>query len=82
MRFRSRMELKEDWIMALPSTGIQVRYSNARKPKLLSYAVYRNGNCEVSHETTENLRKNYGNDLGSLVAIAQKNNPNLPIIHF
>ena len=27
------MELKEEWIMALPSTGIQVRYSSARKPK-------------------------------------------------
>ena len=80
-RLRSRMELEEERIMALPSTGIQVRYSNARKPKLLSYAVYRSGNCEVSHETTENLRKNYGNDLGSLVAIEQKNNPNLPIIH-
>ena len=76
------MELEEERIMALPSTGIQVRYSNARKPKLLSYAVYRGGNCSVSHETTENLRKNYGNDLGSLVAIEQKNNPNLPIIHF
>ena len=75
------MELKEEWIMALPSTGIHVRYSNARKPKLLSY-VFRGGNCAVSHETTEHLRKNYENDLGSLVAIEQKNNPNLPIIHF
>ena len=41
------MELEEERIMALPSTGIQVRYSNARKPKLLSYAVYRGGNCEA-----------------------------------
>jgi hypothetical protein len=76
------MELKEEWIMALPSTGIQVRYSNGRKPKRLSYAVYRGGNRAVSHETTEHLRKNYGNDLEPLVALEQKNNPNLPIIHF
>lgn len=76
------MELKEEWIMALPSSGIHVRYSNARKPKLLSYAVYRGGNCELSHETTEHLRKNCGNDLEPLVALEQKNNPNLPIIHF
>ena len=82
MRLRSRMELKEEWIMALPSTGIHVRYSNARKPKLLSYAVFRGGNCAVSHETTEHLRKNHGNDLEPLVALEQKNNPNLPIIHF
>ena len=57
-------------------------HSNARKPKLLSYAVFRGGNCAVSHETTEHLRKNYGNDLEPLVALEQKNNPNLPIIHF
>ena len=75
------MELKEEWIMALPSSGIHVRYSNARKPKLLSYAVYRGGNCELSHETTEHLRK-IRNDLEPLVALEQKNNPNLPIIHF
>ena len=40
MRLRTPLELKEEWIMALPSTGIHVRYSNARKPKLLSYAVH------------------------------------------
>jgi hypothetical protein len=68
--------------MALPSTGIYVRYSNARKPKLLSYAVYQGGNCEVSHEITEHLRKNCGSNLEPLVALEQKINPDLPIIHF
>lgn len=36
--------------------GIEPKFSKNRKIRLLSYAVYNQGNCLVSHETTRQNR--------------------------
>ena len=33
--------------------GIEVRFGKGRSLKVLSYAIYNNGNCLVSHDTTK-----------------------------
>ena len=58
--------------------GIEPRFGKGRKLRLLSYAVWQNGNCTVSHAQTRG-HTSYG-----YVEIAykqeQRNNPTLPII--
>jgi hypothetical protein len=58
--------------------GIEVRYGNGQKVCLLSYAVFNQGSCQVSHDTTAQLRRD-GNDLGALLKLEQERSK-LPII--
>ncbi len=58
--------------------GIELRFSKGRKLKLLSYAVWTNGNCCVNHATTRATRRG-GANLVNLVQI-EKQNTKLPII--
>ncbi len=64
--------------MRKPKHGIELRFSRGRKLKILSYAVWTNGNCSVSHDTTAATRRG-GADLARLVEI-EKQNTKLPII--
>jgi hypothetical protein len=63
------------FIQGIPCNCIEVRYSGKR---LISYAVY-GERCQVSHDTTNNLRKRHGQNLGPLLAIEQERNPGFPI---
>ena len=56
--------------------GIELRFSKGRKLRLLSYAVWKNGDCYVSHKTT---RSNDFEQLARLVEI-EKQHTQLPII--
>jgi hypothetical protein len=64
------------FIQGIPCNCIEVRYS---RRKLISYAVYGNHCCYISHGTTNSLRKRHGRDLGPMLAIEQKRNPEFPI---
>jgi hypothetical protein len=64
-----------EYIEQIPSNCIEVRY---RSRRLISYAVY-GERCQVSHDTTNDLRKRYGTDLGPLLNIEQENYPHFPI---
>ena len=70
-----------EFIERIPSNCIEVRYKRKRRTiELVSYAAYGAGNvCYVSHETTERMRKKYGNDLAPLLKLEQQRNPNRPI---
>ena len=46
--------------------------------ELVSYAVYVQRICHVSHRTTQALSKS-GRNLSPLLAIEQEHNPDLPI---
>jgi hypothetical protein len=61
-----------------PANRIEVRFSAGRRLKLLSYAVYLNGNCTVSHATTRESRK-AGCNLQNMISIEQAWNPALRI---
>ena len=63
------------FIQGIPSNCIEVR---RRGKKLISYAVY-GDRCQISHATTNSLRKRHGRDLGPMLAIEQKRNPEFPI---
>ena len=63
------------FIQGIPCNCIEVRYSRKR---LISYAVY-GERCQVSHDTTNDLRKRYGTNLGPLLNIEQENYPHFPI---
>jgi hypothetical protein len=64
------------FIQGIPCNCIEVRYS---RRKLISYAVYGDHCCYISHGTTNNLRKRHGRDLAPLLAIEQEGNPSFPI---
>ena len=64
------------FIQGIPCNCIEVRYSGKR---LISYAVYGDHCCYISHGTTNSLRKRHGRDLGPMLAIEQKRNPEFPI---
>lgn len=69
-----------EYIARIPSRCIEVRYTKSRKRiKLLSYAVYGDHCCYVSHATTEHMRKVNGIDLAPLLKLEQERNPDLPI---
>lgn len=59
--------------------GIQPRYGSGRSFRLLSYAVFVRGVCQVSHGTTAALRRD-GVEIGRLMRLEQERS-GLPIIH-
>jgi hypothetical protein len=60
--------------------GIELHFGRGRKLRLLSYAVWVNGNCYVDHVTTRANRRD-GHDLQRLVEIERRHySPALPII--
>lgn len=59
--------------------GIELRFGKGKKLMLLSYAVYVNGACQVSHETTAANRKT-GMNIQRHLEIEKANNPSLPIL--
>ncbi len=36
--------------------GVQIRWAKGARLVILSYAVFVNGNCQVSHETTRHIK--------------------------
>ena len=66
-------------IKRIPSNCIEVRYKRRRRMmELVSYAVYVQQICHVSHQTTHTLSKS-GRNLSPLLAVEQEHNPDLPI---
>lgn len=56
--------------------GIEIRFGKGRSLKVLSYAIFDNGNCLVSHETT-NANRLAGCSLENLMKIESDRYPNL-----
>jgi hypothetical protein len=63
------------------SNRIEVRYSKSRIQAgiLLSFAIYSDTGCEISHERTEHLRKLRKIELAPMLAALQERRSELPI---